>query len=91
MKPTRSEAIFGNMTPTEFGNTFFGPDDERKETCVHCGIEWYAIHYKDGLCYSCQGKGIPGKTQLMKTAKMRMKVMLAAFIIIPVIIIYFLY
>ena len=31
----------------------FGPDDERKIKCIHCGTVWYEIHFKDGLCHTC--------------------------------------
>lgn len=43
-----------------------GPDDERKETCIHCGKIWYAIHYKDGVCHSCQEKKLPGRTAIAR-------------------------
>jgi hypothetical protein len=41
-------------------------DNERKTTCIHCGDEWYAIHYKDGVCHSCQEKGLTGKSDLLE-------------------------
>jgi hypothetical protein len=59
---------FGNMSPKEFGDNFFGPDDERKARCVHCGSEWYEKHYKDGLCHSCQQEDVPGLTERSKKA-----------------------
>lgn len=46
--------------------------DERKERCVHCGAEWYAIHYKDGVCHSCQQKHLPGRTVLVRRETRRL-------------------
>ena len=43
-----------------------GPDDEKKETCIHCGKTWYAIHYKDGVCHSCREKKLPGRTAIAR-------------------------
>ncbi|MBT4849756.1 hypothetical protein HON36_02805 [Candidatus Parcubacteria bacterium] len=49
-------------------------DDERKENCIHCGNEWYAIHHKDGVCHSCQQKGLPGRTALERRENIQAKV-----------------
>jgi hypothetical protein len=61
---------FGDMTPKEFGDTFFGREDERKEQCIHCGKIWYSIHHKDGVCHSCQQKGLPGRTNINKGSRL---------------------
>ncbi len=45
--------------------------DERKEVCIHCGNEWYSIHYKDGVCHSCQGKGFLGRKALAEKSSSR--------------------
>ena len=57
---------FGNLTPRQFGDNLFGPDDERKEICIHCGKRWYSLHYKDGVCHECRQKGLPGRTEIAK-------------------------
>ena len=38
--------------------------EEEKEACIHCGTEWYRIHYRDGVCHQCQQLGRPGRTEL---------------------------
>ncbi len=37
--------------------------EERQETCIHCRKTWYATHYKDGVCHTCQKKNLPGRTE----------------------------
>jgi len=41
-------------------------EDERKEICIHCEREWYAIHYRDGVCRICQQQNLPGRTELRR-------------------------
>ena len=38
--------------------------EEEKEACIHCGTEWYRIHYRDGVCHQCQQLSRPGRTEL---------------------------
>lgn len=57
------------ITPKKFADSLFGPDDERKATCIHCGSEWYEIHFKDGVCHGCQQKKLPGREQIAKRAR----------------------
>jgi hypothetical protein len=46
----------------EILRNFSAMEEERKETCIHCGTVWYAMHYRDGVCRDCQAKGLPGRT-----------------------------
>ena len=57
-----------NLDPKTFADNLFGPDDERKAKCIHCGAVWYEIHYKDGVCHSCQQKKLPGESVLIRRA-----------------------
>jgi hypothetical protein len=50
---------FNDITPKQFADAAFGPDDERMTACTHCGKVWYAVHYKDGFCAECQEKDYP--------------------------------
>lgn len=78
---------FGDINPREFADSMFGPEDERKETCIHCGKEWYSIHYKDGVCHSCQQVNLPGREKLKKIEKRKLIVGL----IVIAILTYFLF
>ena len=69
----------------ELGNGFFGPEDERKEKCIHCQTEWYAKHHKDGVCNSCQEKKLPGRSALAQ--KRQQKNIVKLLVIIGLIII----
>ena len=73
---------FGNISPKHFADSMFGPEDERKETCIHCGTKWYAKHFKDGLCSDCQGKNVPGLTEIEKREKRRINVIKGLFVLI---------
>jgi hypothetical protein len=53
----------------QFANSFFGPEDERKEACIHCKKVYYAIHHKDGVCNSCQKKKLPGRSTIIRRQK----------------------
>lgn len=44
-------------------------DDERKTTCIECGLEWYEIHMPDGICNQCVQKGVPGRSKREKSAR----------------------
>ncbi len=57
---------FGDITPKQFADNMFGPEDERKEDCIHCGKNYYVIHHKDGVCNACQKKGLPGRSEINK-------------------------
>ncbi len=54
--------------PDQLAHQFFETMDriaeDRKETCIHCGAVWYSIHYKNGVCHTCQQKNKPGRTVL---------------------------
>ena len=67
-----------NMSPADFGNAMFGPDDERKERCIHCGKVWYAQHHRDGVCHSCQQKNLPGRTALRNRVRNRTRIIMIA-------------
>ena len=57
---------FGDISPLDFANNLMGPEDERKESCIHCLKEWYSIDYKDGVCPACQEKKLPGREAIFK-------------------------
>jgi hypothetical protein len=46
--------------------TLSAMEDERREDCIHCGENWYSIHYRDGVCHSCQQKHLPGRAELAR-------------------------
>ena len=50
---------------------FTAMEDERKEDCIHCGANWYSIHYRDGVCHRCYEQGLPGKTALNAAKRKR--------------------
>lgn len=77
--------------PREMSDYLFGPGDEEKEACIHCGKVWYAIHHKDGVCHECQKRGLPGKTVLARRAQ-KMQLMLITLVIVALCaFIYFLF
>lgn len=45
---------------------FAAMQDERMERCIHCGEEWYSIHYRDGVCHSCQKKQLSGRSVMQE-------------------------
>ena len=73
-----------------FADNMLGPDDERKATCIHCGAKWYEIHFKDGVCSSCQEKKLPGRKQIEKTER-RQRIFLAILAVASLIVFLFLY
>ena len=62
------EMIWQNMTAI---------GEEKKETCIHCGREWYSIHYRDEVCHQCQQLGKPGREILATRQLLRQKAMIA--------------
>ncbi|MBT6691547.1 hypothetical protein HOB10_04410 [Candidatus Parcubacteria bacterium] len=42
---------------------------EEQEHCIHCNEKWYSIHYRDGVCHSCQQKNLPGRTELARRSR----------------------
>jgi len=60
---------------------------EEKENCIHCNKRWYSMHYRDGVCNSCQQMGKPGRTVLM-TRKRGFRLSLLAYGIAGLIIVY---
>lgn len=48
---------------TEHVNIMFAEEleGEKQENCIHCNEKWYSIHYNDGVCNSCQRKGLKGR------------------------------
>ena len=90
MNSITEKSILDNLTPKEFADKFFGPEDERKITCIHCKKIWYEMHYKDGVCHSCQQKGLPGRTQLENKLKRTGMINFVVYIIITLIVIYLL-
>ena len=74
-----------------FADNMLGPDDERKATCIHCGAKWYEIHFKDGVCHSCQEKKLPGRKQLARTERTQRLVLtiLAVASVIVFLLLYF--
>lgn len=87
MSTNTQKKSFDHITPQQFGDMFFGREDERKATCIHCGDIWYAKHYKDGVCHSCQQKKLPGETQLIKSAVTKRKIILIVILIISIVLI----
>lgn len=73
-------------TNQHFANSMFGPSDEEKETCIHCGKTWYAIHHKDGVCHECQAKKLPGRTQMARTE--RLIAIIVRTVVIAIIIVF---
>ena len=57
-------------------------EDERKEACIHCKKVWYSIHYRDGVCHSCQQLNKPGRTQLFLEFVYRLKVVCTTLLFI---------
>ncbi len=45
--------------------------DEEQATCIHCGSIWYAVHFQDGVCHTCQQKGLPGRAAQQEIARRR--------------------
>lgn len=78
-----------NETPQHFTDSMFGPSDEEKETCIHCGEKWYVIHHKDGVCHECQKKNLPGRSQIAKTERRSILAIKLVAIIIGLILGYF--
>ncbi len=77
------KSVFDHFTPLEFANIVSGPEDERKETCIHCQEVWYGIHYKDGVCHSCQQKKLPGRsTGILKRGILAVLLLILAMILI---------
>jgi len=76
-----SDAFFRNLD--EVGK-------DRKETCIHCGKEWYSIHYKDGVCPSCQALGKPGISKIEAKGRFIETVFYAIISLIILLILYFL-
>lgn len=60
--------------------------DERKEHCIHCGAEWYSIHYKDGVCHSCQQRCLPGRTELARRDTREIIAITGALVILAVVV-----
>jgi hypothetical protein len=54
----------GDDFMTMWGKSIGAMYDEGKEACIHCKAIWYSIHYKDGVCHSCQQLKKPGRSVL---------------------------
>lgn len=52
-------------------------EDERQENCIHCNKRWYSKHYRDGVCHSCQQKGLPGRTVIENRQRRQTKIAFA--------------
>jgi len=50
---------------------FTAMGDEEQVNCIHCGKRWYRIHYRDGVCHSCQQLRKPGRTAMAATRRQR--------------------
>lgn len=72
-------------------DSMLGPDDERKISCIHCGKEWYEVHYKDGVCPACQDKKLPGRTEIEKKEKRLISIIKLAAIVVTTIILLYIY
>lgn len=82
---------YGDIDPKTFANNMFGPEDEQTAICIHCRTIGYKINHKDGVCPTCQEKGLPGRTEIQKRedAKMRtIGITLLVFFITLIIILF---
>lgn len=70
------------LAPKEFADNVFGPEDERKAKCIHCGAIWYEVHYKDGVCNSCQERKLPGQSILIRRAMWKNRLITYVIVII---------
>lgn len=61
-------------------------EEERKEACIHCGAVWYAKHYRDGVCHSCQAKGLPGRTVQKNRNVIRNVIEIMASVVLAIIL-----
>lgn len=68
--------ILSDYNPKDFTDNFFGPEDERKETCIHCGTKSYSIHFNDGRCPNCQKQNKPGKSKIEKRIRIFQNIVL---------------
>ena len=60
--------------------------DERQEYCIHCNKKWYSIHYWDGVCHSCQKKGLPGRMAIQARRDVRERIFTLAILTFLVIL-----
>lgn len=50
----------------ELGRILAAREDERQETCVGCGNDFYVNHLRDRLCPTCRQAGKPGWSVLQR-------------------------
>jgi len=68
---------------------FAAMEDERMECCIHCGNKWYSMHYRDGVCHSCQKKNLPGRNVMQERQERRgLLAVIVTFLLIGGIIVY---
>ena len=84
LKSNTPEALDASM---ETLSALSALDDEGQETCIHCNTKWYSKHYKDGVCYSCQQQGKPGRSimEQQKNTKKNIKLVIPVAIIIAIV------
>jgi hypothetical protein len=70
-----------NISAKEFADNVFGPEDERKERCIHCGYVWYQICYQDEVCNACQQKKLPGRSVIVRRAHWKIALILCLVVI----------
>ena len=84
-KPTKDDDI---LTHLAYGICQIR--DEKKATCIHCRSVWYEIHYRDGVCHSCQQKQLPGRTEIARHARRRRLTRLSWLIVALLMLVYLL-
>ncbi len=57
-------------------------DDEKTEVCIHCGKTWYSMHYKDGVCHSCQEKWLKGRNEIKLDLLIKKLIILTVVVLI---------
>jgi hypothetical protein len=63
-------------------------EEEKQETCIHCGSVWYSMHYRDGVCYRCRQSGKLGRAGLAAEKRNRQCALIiaAAFFLLYIIL-----
>lgn len=71
MRPETIAVICALSETPEGQRAFAAMADEQQESCIHCGAHWYSIHYRDGVCHTCQKKRLPGRSAIARRTKIR--------------------
>ena len=80
---TKTAELICALSQTEEGRrTFAAMESEQQEPCIHCHKVWYSIHYRDGVCHSCQKRHLPGRVELARRATTRYTTLIASVAIV---------